>query len=528
LAKESKIFHDDASAGVRNVRTRTRARFEEWIEVEHGREMTAEEIWNAETIVERTKMFLAGMIDLCQGRFGEKIKASSLWLAKHCIYWYAVRYIRTFSTIYHQWHNEVSSHIHYIAVKEQLSTVSYEKNSLSDLELGLIFQQIMQEEYSVPNFKQHYAAMLLAWTTAARPGTFTVCRGYEKGAETGVEGILLQKDETLYWKDVKFFRFDGAIAASTTFRFHKGYRNLYAADGMIDGARVFKFMPTRGNLFEFDLALILFGLAFNRGLFGSRSLDDILDGDDLFPATDPIVAEQAVGTSFNCCIPTSNVAKVFVAADQSGSLNADKPMREGALNDKLQRLCTAIGLFKRNTYYSFRRNAIVETRRKHGTEAARDLAFHKPDGRALFAYDHSGVGDLDVTAMRLGEEQLSRDEVRKFFSQANINRYTPDKALWNLEMELRKRCKNLLSEHPKFIETEEALMAIYDRLQSALLDLKTQGSIPDDVRIPFGYSTQRASIYQGMFIIRTMFTNVNDIRSPCRSWNAVWALCLDR
>jgi hypothetical protein len=53
-------------------------------------------------------------------------------------------------------------------------------------------------------------------------------------------------------------------------------------------------------------------------------------------------------------------------------------MRSGALNPKLQDWCIEIGLFARNTYYSFRRTAIVETRRRDGSEAARDLAFHKP------------------------------------------------------------------------------------------------------------------------------------------------------
>jgi hypothetical protein len=48
-----------------------------------------------------------------------------------------------------------------------------------------------------------------------------------------------------------------------------------------------------------------------------------------------------------------------------------------ALNPKLQQLCLAIGLLERNTYYSLRRTAIIEVRRQHGTEHARQIAFHR-------------------------------------------------------------------------------------------------------------------------------------------------------
>jgi hypothetical protein len=82
---------------------------------------------------------------------------------------------------------------------------------------------------------------------------------------------------------------------------------------------------------------------------------------------------------------------VFVAANQAGGIDVFKPMRSSALNPKLQDLCISIGLLARNTYYSFRRTAIVETRRKHGSEAARDLAFHKP-GMYCIIIHHAAIG----------------------------------------------------------------------------------------------------------------------------------------
>jgi hypothetical protein len=66
-----------------------------------------------------------------------------------------------------------------------IGTASYAKYNLSDPELALIFRFIMQQDYGVANLKQHWAAMLLAWITGSRPGSFTVSHGYSKGTSLG-------------------------------------------------------------------------------------------------------------------------------------------------------------------------------------------------------------------------------------------------------------------------------------------------------------------------------------------------------
>ena len=71
-----------------------------------------------------------------------------------------------------------------------------------------------------------------------------------------------------------------------------------------------------------------------------------------------------------------NDQAVFVQAGRASGIEPLKPMRSGSLNDKLPSLCTMIGILDRNTYYSFRRTAIIETRRDSGLEGARELAFH--------------------------------------------------------------------------------------------------------------------------------------------------------
>jgi hypothetical protein len=248
------------------------------------------EIWNSATIIDRTKQFLGGLAAASNGLFTKKVKASSLWIAKHCIYWWAVRFIPDFSTVYHDWHARTVEHVHFIAEKEGLSTEFHEKHNLTDVELALIYQHIMRQEYGVANMKQHFVAMMLAWTTSARPGTFTVAKGYAKGAETGIPDKVRQTAQTVFWKDVEFRRLDdGTIAARVTLRYHKGYRNPHVEEALVDCARKFTFMPTVGSRYEFDLSLLLLGLAWNRGLFSSYdSLEAIVDGNEVYLQLDKV------------------------------------------------------------------------------------------------------------------------------------------------------------------------------------------------------------------------------------------------
>jgi hypothetical protein len=279
----TRLTHFSQSPSSRKARARTRARFEEFVEAVFD-VTEIPEIWNSWTIIDRTKRFLGGLAATSNGLFNTKIKASSLWLAKHCIYWWAVRFIPDFSAVYHDWHARTVEHVHYICIKEGLSTEYHEKHNLTDTELAMFYQHVMKLQYGVDNSKQHFVAMMLAWTTAARPGTFTVPAGYEQGAETGVPGIVRKESQTLYWRDVVFQRLeDGTIAARVKFRFHKGYRDPHSQETLVDSSRTFTFIPTMGSRFEFDLSLLLLGLAWNRGLFSSYpSLEDLINGEDVF------------------------------------------------------------------------------------------------------------------------------------------------------------------------------------------------------------------------------------------------------
>jgi hypothetical protein len=105
---------------------------------------------------------------------------------KHALYWWASVLVPEFNTIWQRWHEEVTRHINQLAVQWELSTISWSKNNLRDVELMLIFRYILEQQYGVENLKQHWAAMLLVWLTAARPGSISVTVGYVKGASLGM------------------------------------------------------------------------------------------------------------------------------------------------------------------------------------------------------------------------------------------------------------------------------------------------------------------------------------------------------
>jgi hypothetical protein len=373
----------------------------------------------------------------------------------------------------------VSDHVLFVAKDMELSTSHWAKNNLGDTELALIFQEIMQQSTGVANSKQHYAAMLLAWTTSARPGSFTVGRGYAKGDPTGIPGKTIPEDETLRWEDVEWIRTEEGIAAKLTMKYTKGYRNPHANCTLRDASRSFTFLPTRGCRFEFDLALILFGLAFTRGLFVG-GLEDILNSDTLYIRTRPEIAAQAI----------------LVSSNQSGSINPDKPMLESALNEKLQILCRQIGLYRRNTYYSFRRTAIIETRRRSADNMAKNLAFHVHNAHSILAYDNEGLSSTDITAFRLGEDHgRTAEEIAGMWRQSRVARLCSPET--NLPTLLKQRLQAKLPEDEEYIRAERKLADAYDNIYETLISLQEAGTIACN-KLTRGYAAHQAHMFQAL------------------------------
>lgn len=90
--------------------------------------------------------------------------------------------------------------------------------------------------------------------------------------------------------------------------------------------------------------------------------------------------------------------------------------------------------------YSFRRTAIAETRRNEDDSMAGQLAYHQ-DYTSLDYYDDQGLADLDVSAMRLGLDRMSRNDLRAALSQARVSRIMVSDPATNLHQILMDKSK---------------------------------------------------------------------------------------
>jgi hypothetical protein len=131
----------------------------------------------------------------------------------------------------------------------------------------------------------------------------------------------------------------------------------------------------------------------------------------------------------------------------------------------------------RQTFYSFRRAAIIEVRHdpEGSTEMAQETAGHMPgaSNTAIFRYDNVGLEDVDFTAFRLGQEATAtRKELRDMFNQAKIaiaNTTIPDAQ--TLREKLDARVKDALQLDDKYIEMETRFRALLEQGATLLGDL---------------------------------------------------------
>ncbi|KAF2656801.1 hypothetical protein K491DRAFT_777681 [Lophiostoma macrostomum CBS 122681] len=310
------LFFDKDAPSTRQHRACTRANFEYFMELEYS---VAPEDYSAmydiSTITERTKEFLAVYALSAEARMGRRLKASILMSRKQDLFWWIVRFIPSFYTMYLAWHLETEAYIHMIAIVEDLPTHRLKKNDLGDVELSLFYGAVLAKRSHVLDWQQHYTVWVSLYITGTRPGSITVCPGYERGAELGL-GIRRTEDETLRWSDVDWIRFDNGIGVRVTLRYLKMYRRphkRYTAET----SRYFTFVPTTGTRFEFDVSVLLFALAQSRGLF-QDSVEEVLN--DQSPIrVNTTIAQQAV----------------FVNVDRVENIEADQPMGESLLNIKL-------------------------------------------------------------------------------------------------------------------------------------------------------------------------------------------------
>jgi len=428
------------SVQTRKARERVLASFQQCIKDVYDLD-TDEKIWAPETFIDFNKSFLQIMVIIVPRKIGTKLRARTLYNYKSALCWWALRYMDGFDSILVKWHKLVTAHIHFLGHEHSLERESRPKNNLTDTELMLFYRQLFQFHQGMENWKQNYLAWVLVYTTGVRPGSFTVCQGYEKGADLGVNGLTRPEDETLRWKDVSFFRFPDVegIAVRITFKYIKGHRDPFS-NRSSDGRKMFTFLPTRGERYELDVSAIILAIAFSRGLFPFATLEELLSHKRYYVPTLPEIAEQAV----------------FVAADQANNIVPTEAMRSAVLNAKLNEMCVAVGLLEHNTMYSFRRTAIIDTRRKLGTEVAREVAGHAPGSFTYAVYDTEQTADLDIAAMRTGDTPvISREAIRDAYKQANVSRIDPQTV--DVPGILRQRNRAAMVADPEYQSTERKL-----------------------------------------------------------------------
>lgn len=337
-------------------------------------------------------------------------------------------------------------------------TAAVEKNILTDAELEVFWKTLQKQTTGVDNWKQHYLSWNLMYLTAARPGSFTVGYGYEKGSLRATN-IKREDDETLRFKDLTFWRTDsGDIACKVVFRFNKGQRDVHSQRLVGGGRREFNILPLTSNRYHLDVALMLLAWAFQRGLFTEhQSLDSLFSGTEKYIQKDPSVEQEAV----------------FLAADNSGNVVTSKPMHERSLNPKLQSMCTLAGLYRYNSCYGFRRAAIISTRRKHGTERARSLAGHSVGAETITVYDVWETADVDVANDRYDTEEMSREKIRAHFAQSKDATWLPGAqgmdTFEHLQQYLNQESRKRARSHADYVACDVAIDEAYHDASQLLI-----------------------------------------------------------
>lgn len=336
------------------------------------------------------------MLIMSRGKIDDAIGARLLYAYKDSLYWWASRLIPRFSSLWATWHTQLTAHINLLGLQFGISTYHPKKNNLTVIELSLFFKHLGSFTRDIKNWQQHYLGWTIMCITGMRPGSFTVAPGYEEGADMGDGKTKRSMSATLYWEDVEFLRIDGVdgIVVRVNFKYDEEHNPF--ANSSRDTARQLTFIPIESDRHELDLSALFLAIGWSRGLFPHSSWRELFED---MHRTIPKNADI-------------NKLPVFAAADQASGIDPTKPMREFSLVSKLKEMCLAVGLLDRNTTYSWRRTALV----------ARELAGHLSGFDSIYSDDAVGLNDMDISAMRLGFESMSRDDLRAALAQAVVSR----------------------------------------------------------------------------------------------------------
>ena len=141
--------------------------------------------------------------------------------------------------------------------------------------------------------------------------------------------------------------------------------------------------------------------------------------------------------------------------------NASAPLSYAVAVSRLRMRLIDVGLVGRYTLYSYRRAAIVETRRALGIDDARLFAAHDPHTNTIFIYDHDSVADIAIVAHRLGEPPRDRVKIQRMTRPARRSRYVPRAGEPTLRDALQAELEFRALQEPEVTATRTSLDRMY-------------------------------------------------------------------
>jgi hypothetical protein len=229
------------------------------------------------------------------------------------------------------------------------------------------------------------------------------------------------EQQYLRWEDIEFLpNYDSrGLPVRITLRWIKGRRDIYdRRASKFKGVTFLITSCTEAANLPADLPWLLLVLGFERGLFAADTIEELLESPF---ATLPMVPEVARGPVF------------LAGLANTPTLVRDKPLLCSGFTSPLQQACREAGIGAYASSYCWRREFISYIGRMTSVSETKVLATHASAAYDMYTYYDYGVGDMDITPVRLGEidaidlsaterRSARRNEIRQWLTSPALNR----------------------------------------------------------------------------------------------------------
>lgn len=314
------------------------------------------------------------------------------------------------------WIRTLDALCHKMASENQLSTVKRDKNYFGVPEMQLLLSRLSIVTHKTDWWKQHYVAWALTLMTGARPSSLAVTDTKDNSGKD----IPVDEQQCLRWRDIEFLpnHDSRGLAVRVKLKWIKGQRDLHNKKATRwRGITFFITSCSEASNLPADVPWLLLVLGFERGLFSEDSVDKLLQSPLATLPMKPDVAQRPV----------------FLAANgTASSLIPDKPLLCQGFNPPLKKACEDASIAVYATMYCWRREFISYVGRSATMSEAKELATHQPGALDSYSHYDFGVGDKDLTGIRLGEieavdlscselRSARRNEMRQWLSSPALN-----------------------------------------------------------------------------------------------------------